>query len=76
MNAKILALSAALVGFLSLTAAVVLQHGYIGFFELVTSNTASLLAMVDLVICLTLFAIWMWRDAAASRDLAACRSSW
>lgn len=63
MNAKILTLSAALVGFLSLTAAVVLQHGYLGFFELVLSNTASMLAMVDLVICLALFGIWMWGDA-------------
>ena len=52
-----------LAGFLGLTLVAVMEHGYLGFFELVGANSATRLLMVDLVIALSLITVWMWRDA-------------
>ena len=51
--------------FLALTAYAVYQYGYIGFFELMTANVATIAAFVDLVIALSLIIAWMVRDARA-----------
>ena len=53
------------VAFAALNLYVVEQHGYLGFWRLVTANTATIAAMVDLTIALSLVTIWMWRDARA-----------
>ena len=52
-----------LLAFADLNAYVVWQHGYLGFWQLVTANAATVAAMVDLTIALALVSIWMWRDA-------------
>ncbi len=51
------------VGFLALNIFVVFQHGYVGFFEAVVANSATIAVLVDLVIALSLVLIWMWQDA-------------
>ena len=56
-------LAVVLFDFLGLTAWVVYQHGYLGFYELVNANWATRLLMADLVIALSLVATWMVRDA-------------
>ena len=63
MNAKQIGLSVLLADFLALTAYVVYEYGYIGFFEMVTANLAATLALVDLTIALSLVLAWMVRDA-------------
>ena len=65
MNAKQIGLSVLLADFLALTAYVVYEYGYVGFFELATANLATTLALVDLVIALSLVVVWMVRDARA-----------
>jgi hypothetical protein len=40
--------------------------GYIGFFEAVNLNEATQLMFLDVIITLTLIAVWMSKDAAAS----------
>lgn len=52
-----------LFAFADLNAYVVWQHGYVGFWQLVTANSATIAAMVDLTIALSLVTVWMWRDA-------------
>ena len=63
MNAKQLVLSIVLAGFATLTAVAVYDYGYIGFFEVVLSNAVGLTCLADLTIALTLFLLWMQRDA-------------
>jgi hypothetical protein len=65
MNAKQIGLSVLLVDFLGLTAYAVYQYGYVGFFQLVMANAATMVAFVDLVIALSLIIAWMVRDARA-----------
>ena len=52
-----------LLAFADLNAYVVWQYGYLGFWELVTANAATVAAVVDLGIALLLVTAWMWRDA-------------
>ncbi len=49
--------------FLALTAAALVNHGYLGIFEPQLKNYAGLQVLFDLVIALSLFLVWMWRDA-------------
>lgn len=63
MNAKVVGLAIALVGFVSLTGLAVAEHGYVGFFDWATHNSATRLMFTDLTIALTLFLVWMVRDA-------------
>lgn len=41
------------------------RHGYWGLFEPAFKSLASAQVLADLVIALTLFLVWMWRDAKA-----------
>ena len=61
---KILA-AVVLAGFLALTGVVLAEVGYLGFFEVIGAHPATRLLSWDLVICLTLISIWMYRDARA-----------
>jgi len=54
-----------LVAFAGPNVYVVWQYGYLGFWQLVTANAATIAAMVDLTIALALVTVWMWRDARA-----------
>jgi hypothetical protein len=63
MNAKQIGLSVLLVDFLGLTAYAAYQYGYLGVFELVMANAATMVVFVDLVIALSIIMTWMVRDA-------------
>jgi hypothetical protein len=63
MSWKQIGLSLVLADFLGLSAYAVYQHGYIGFFEAVTANAATMTAFADLVIALGMVVVWMWQDA-------------
>ncbi len=63
---KMVLLELVLVSFLSFTGYAIWSVGYLGFFELVLSSTVSTLLFVDLSICLTLAAVWMWQDSRES----------
>ncbi|HSF15730.1 MAG TPA: hypothetical protein VLK65_09260 [Vicinamibacteria bacterium] len=52
-----------LIGFLFQTVVVLSRFGYLGFFETATSNAVVLQFFVDLIICLSLVALWIYRDA-------------
>lgn len=58
-----IAVGLVLLAFADLNAYVVWQYGYLGFWQLVTANAATMAAMVDLTIALALVTVWMWRDA-------------
>ncbi len=53
-----------LILFLAMTGVVLYEHGYLGFFAIASSNSATQLMMFDLVISLTLITIWMVGDAS------------
>src|SRR5215510_8916599 len=63
MNAKQLGLEAVFLGFSALTAYTVYHYGYIGFFEQMATNVATITGFVDLTIALGLVILWMWQDA-------------
>ena len=63
MNWKPLVLGLVLLDFAAFTLYAVMQHGYVGFFELAMANSATQLMFFDLCIALSLFTIWMWSDA-------------
>jgi len=65
MNAKQIGLTVILCNFAALTGYAVYQYGYLGFFEQVTANAATVTALADLVIALSLVIAWMVRDARA-----------
>ena len=65
MNAKQIGLTVVLCGFAALTGYTVYHYGYLGFFEQETANAATVTALVDLVIALSLVVVWMVRDARA-----------
>ena len=65
MNAKQIGIGSVLLGFSILTAYAVYLYGYAGFFREVTSNAASFTLLVDLVISLTIFLVYMSNDARA-----------
>jgi len=45
------------------SALVLVEHGFLGFFELAMANTATQIMGFDLLICLGLIAAWMIGDA-------------
>ena len=63
MNRKQLALSAILIAFVAQEAYAVYLYGYLGFFRMMFANFATITAMVDLVIALTLVIVWIGDDA-------------
>lgn len=65
MNKLLLLL--ALVPFSALSAVALWQHGYLGLFTPAFQSFGAAQVLVDLVIALTLFLVWMWRDAAKLR---------
>ena len=65
MNAKQIGLSVLLADFLALNAYAAYQYGYVGVFEMMTANAATIAGFVDLVIALSLIIAWMVRDARA-----------
>ncbi len=65
MSWKKIVLGVVLADFAALSAWVVYQVGYVGFFTSLLSTPAGIACAVDLVIALALVAIWMVRDARA-----------
>jgi len=63
MNRTVLLLGIVLVDFLGLTGWALYHHGYVGLFEAAVASPAGIQVFFDLVIALSLFTIWMWRDA-------------
>jgi hypothetical protein len=63
MNRTVLLLGIVLVDFLGLTAWSLYHHGYVGLFEAAVATPAGIQVFFDLVIALSLFSVWMWRDA-------------
>jgi Protein of unknown function DUF2834 len=63
MSGRQILLWLVLVDFAALTVYAVIQHGYLGFFELAMANWATRLVFADLGIALSLIAVWMVRDA-------------
>jgi len=63
MNWKRTLLAVVLAAFSAMTARVLWEHGYLGFYELALANSATQLGTVDLVIALALICTWMIEDA-------------
>lgn len=63
MTTQQIVLEVVLVSFVALTGYAVYQHGYIGFFDVMMANAATVTAMVDLSIALGIILVWMWQDA-------------
>ena len=61
---KKLVLVLVLIPFSILSLMALWKHGYWGLFEPAFRSLASAQVLVDLVIALSLFMVWMWRDAA------------
>lgn len=59
-------LAITLLAFLALTAVAVWEHGYVGVFAHQFQNSAGVQVLVDLVIALGLFMVWLWQDARAA----------
>jgi Terpene cyclase DEP1 len=67
MNAKQLGLTIVLAGFAALNAYDFYIYGVLGFLQIAFTNAATTAIFVDLVIALTMVAVWMTRDAAQRR---------
>ena len=65
MTSTRIVLVLALAVFLALTVVAVTAHGYLGFFEIASSNAATRLLLADLVIALAIILVWMYRDEQA-----------
>jgi hypothetical protein len=63
MNRTVLLLGIVLADFLGLSAWALYHHGYVGLFEAAVATPAGIQVLVDLTIALSLFTVWMWRDA-------------
>jgi hypothetical protein len=63
MNRTVLLLGLVLADFLALTGWAIHHHGYVGLFEAAVATPAGIQVGIDLVIALSLFTVWMWRDA-------------
>ena len=63
MNLKQIGVGIVLLALAALDALAVEQYGYIGLFRLATSSFGTIVLTTDMVIALTLVAIWMGRDA-------------
>ena len=63
MNGKQIALGIVLFDFLALTGYALWSHGLVGFFEAELANAATISAVADLMISLSLIAVWIWQDA-------------
>lgn len=70
MNRTVLLLGIVLADFVGLSAWALYHHGYVGLFEVAVASPAGIQVLVDLTIALSLFMVWMWRDAR-ERGIAA-----
>jgi hypothetical protein len=59
-------LTLSLIAFGALSAIALWQHGYWGIIEPHFQSFAAAQVFADLVIALSLFLVWMWRDARAT----------
>ncbi len=59
-------LTITLIALLALTAVAVWQHGYLGVFSHQFQNMAGIQVLVDLVIALGIFLVWLWQDARSA----------
>ena len=59
-------LGVTLIAFLILTVLAVLQHGYAGIFSQQLQSFGGAQVLVDLVIALSMFLVWMWNDAKSA----------
>ena len=64
MNSRQVGLSIVLVGFAALNAYCFYTFGTAGFLNAALANAATVAVFIDLVIALTMVAVWMVRDAA------------
>ena len=64
MQRKLLIIT--LIAFLGLTALALWQHGYWGIFKPHFQSFGGAQVLIDLVIALSLFLVWMWHDAKAA----------
>jgi len=64
MNPRQIGLSIVLVGFAALNAYCFYAFGTVGFLHAALANAATVAVLADLVIALTMVAVWMARDAA------------
>lgn len=60
---KRLLLGVVLLDFLALNAWAFAQHGYLGAWQLMTANAATITVLADVVIALGMVLAWMWQDA-------------
>lgn len=67
MKFQLSAFIVALVVFSIYTTGVVINHGYTGFLTLAWKEPWAAQVLIDLVIALTLFLTWMFRDAQAKK---------
>jgi len=72
MNAKQVGLTIVLAGFAALNAYDFYIYGADGFLRIAFTNPGTTAIFADLVIALTMVAVWMTRDAA-HRRLTCCR---
>jgi hypothetical protein len=63
MSSRLIALVAVIAGFGALTAAALLESGYVGIFTMHLQSWAGMQVLVDLVIACVLACIWMIVDA-------------
>jgi hypothetical protein len=63
MSWKLIGLLLVLADFSALSAYAVYQYGFVGVFELALANVATVTLFADLVISLSLIAVWMVQDA-------------
>jgi MFS superfamily sulfate permease-like transporter len=70
MNAKQLGLGIVFADFAVLSGYAVYHYGYVGIFQAMTANAATLQVLADLVISLGLVSLWIWRDARSRGESA------
>lgn len=63
MNARLAGLLFVFVDFVALTLYAVYHYGYTSFFTMHLETAVGAQVLLDLVIALSFFMIWMWRDA-------------